>query len=325
MILNNLIGLMVLLTFLAVPVQPARCTEPDCPIFGQGWPTVIWGLKFSPDRKVIASCSSNDEDVRLWDPQTGKVTARLDGHKRWAYTVAFSPDSHKLASGDLDGMVIVWDVRTKAKIYTLKAGSAVADVAFSPDGQILASAHDNHTIRLWDLGTGKSIVTLNGHTDEVWCAEFSPDGKKLCSGSLDETVRIWDVATGKLCATLKGHSEGIRKVKFSSDGKTVRSTSHDQTIRQWDVGSLKIRSTVSIKQPDGFIAMAFSADNKTLATSDEKRVLTLWDVATGKSKRTIKLEKGNSYALAFSPDGKRLATGVCNSMTINEIEMKSDK
>jgi WD40 repeat protein len=64
--------------------------------------------------------------------------------------VAFNPDSQRLASGNWDGTVNLWEVETGREILALQGhGKVVASVAFSPDGRRLATGSHDHTVRVW--------------------------------------------------------------------------------------------------------------------------------------------------------------------------------
>ena len=136
---------------------------------------------------------------------------------------------------------------------------------------------------------------IDGQMPDIFLAEyekslvlsvaFSPDGKTIASGSEDGTIKLWDVATGTLKATLEEHTgvntfNGVNSVAFSPDGKTIASGN-----RVWDSG-----------------------------TSSYVGECSLWDIATGKLKTTLERYAGSAYtgsvsSVAFSPDGKILASG----------------
>src|SRR5271154_4444846 len=80
----------------------------------------------------------------------------LEGHSDSVYSVAFSPDGSRLASGSNDRTVRVWNTATGQVKQTLKGHSnSVRSVAFSPDGSRLASGSDDRTVRVWNIVTGQ--------------------------------------------------------------------------------------------------------------------------------------------------------------------------
>ncbi|MEO0869171.1 MAG: pentapeptide repeat-containing protein, partial [Cyanobacteria bacterium J06642_11] len=95
-------------------------------------------------------------------------------------SVAFSPDGRRLAIGESNGSVQVWDIATSQVVLLCTGHSReVLSVAFSPDGKRLASAGDDKTVKLWDSETGNCIYTLTGHKDWFLSVAFSPDGQTL--------------------------------------------------------------------------------------------------------------------------------------------------
>ena len=116
---------------------------------GQG--SAARSIAFSPDGQWLAAAS--EKKVLLWDTNQGAgQLARMLEHTFRVTTVAFSPDSLTLASGNTSGTVEVWEVSTGQRLYTLDRLAAPArSLAFSPDGRTLASAHMDKTIRLWNM------------------------------------------------------------------------------------------------------------------------------------------------------------------------------
>jgi serine/threonine protein kinase len=107
-----------------------------------------------------------------------------------AWSVAYSPDGARLATGSHDGTVKIWDARTGQELLTLKGHTAeVSSVAYSPDGARLASASGDGTAKVWDARTGRELLTLKGHTAAVSSVAYSPDGARLASGCDDNTAK----------------------------------------------------------------------------------------------------------------------------------------
>ena len=288
-----------------------------------GHTNVVHSVAFNPDGQTLAS-GSFDQTLRLWDVNTGQCLKTLAGHSKVIWAVAFSPDGKTLASGSTDQTAHLWDARTGQSLQRL-VGHAhqVRSVAFSPDGQILVSSSEDQTVRLWDvanprgLDSGQCLKTLTGHTHWVISAAFSPDGQTLVSGSTDQTLRLWDVNTGQCLKTLRRHAHGVWAVAFSPDGQTLVSGSTDQTLRLWDVNTGQCLKTLT-GHTYWVRSVAFSPDGQTLASGSEDQTVRLWNVGSSTkdealdSDQSFKALTGHTYwvvSVAFSPDGKTLASG----------------
>ena len=161
------------------------------------------------------------------------------------------------------------------------------------------------------------LFTLKGHTQWVEFVTFSPDGKLIATGGEDTTVKLWDSQTRREIRALTGHKAGVYHIRFSADGKTLTTTSYDQTIKFWDLKTGRAVRTVPFRARWSLFGAGLSLDGHTLATRNEGDTITLRSLATG---RTIqKLNPGRFRPLAFSPDGRTLATGHQDGVTIWEV------
>lgn len=223
-------------------------------------------------------------------------------------TVAFSPDSELLATGDTNGEIHLWQVANGNQLLSFKGHTnSVWSVAFSPDGRWLASASEDRTVRLWEVATGQAITTLQGHTDWVWSIAFSPDGQRLASGSEDQTIRLWDLNSGKTTMILQGHRDWIRSVAFSPDGQWLASGSLDQTARLWDVETGELLKTLK-GHTKPLTSVAFHPGGQLLATGSLDQTVGLWDIASGTLLNTLQGHTEGIWSIAFSLDQQWLAS-----------------
>ncbi len=291
--------------------------HPQLRAFLNGHAGQITSVAFSPDNKTLASSSSPDNAIILWDVSTGKTIGQiLTVPTNSVSSMAFSPDGKTLASGSWDSTVILWDVATRQMIGQPLAGHSdmVNSVAFSPDGKTLASGSFDNTIILWDVATRQIIgQPLVGHnTWLVNSVAFSPDGKTLASGNSDSTIILWDVLTGKMIGQpLTEHTNSVLSVVFSPDGKTLASGSYDNTIILWDVATHQpIGLPLTGYASSAYNSVAFSPDGKILASGSDDKTIILWDIATRQMiGQPLTGHAASVSSVAFSPDGKMLASG----------------
>ncbi|MEW2558546.1 translation initiation factor IF-2 N-terminal domain-containing protein [Streptomyces griseorubiginosus] len=263
-----------------------------------------------------ASSSLDAPDVRrLTDALLGPsaapraealISRPFVGHANRVASVAFSPDSAKLASVDLDGTVRLWNPETGQELRVITGYAEVSSVVFSPDGTMLASAGDDGTVRVWDPATGEELRTLSGHSGAVTSVTFSPDGTLLASGSLDGTVRLRIATTGEELHTLFRHAGQVLAAVFSPDGTLLASASDDGAVRVWNPVTGEVVRTLAAPG-SRTVSVAFSPNGATLAGAGDDGVR-LWNPTTGEEIGPLPAPAGWATAVLFSPDGRTLAS-----------------
>jgi WD40 repeat protein len=108
----------------------------------------VMNLAFSFTDDLLASCSQ-DRSICLWRTKTGELVKTLMG-RTWPLSIAFSPDSMSLATGDIDGKVTLWDLRTYTEILTLDVPAEIlTSLSFAPDGKALAAGTVAGKVYIW--------------------------------------------------------------------------------------------------------------------------------------------------------------------------------
>jgi WD40 repeat protein/tRNA A-37 threonylcarbamoyl transferase component Bud32 len=290
-----------------VATEPARATL-------KGHDNDVTAVAWKDAQTLTSACATT---IKLWDAVAGKELATLKDADTRSFSLAWSADGKTLASGAMDGKVVLWDVAAREKRATLAGHTGrdwdrdraqVKALAWSADGKTLASGSRDGTVKFWDAGTRRERATLKW-PEYLHTVAWSPDGKTVAASSFDQFIELRDIATGQQTAILKGHSDfPVAGLAWSPDGKTLASASGDRMVKLWDAASGRERAALR-GHTDAVNAVAWSPDGKTLASAGEDGTIKLWDAASGQERATL---RGHTFAVktvAWSPDGTVLASG----------------
>jgi len=191
--------------------------------------------------------------------------------------VAIAPNHQTIASASDDKTIRLWDIDTRALLFTLPGQARVNAVSFHPQKvDLLASSSHDRTVQLWDLQTQQS-QSLAGHRYAVNAVAWSADGEILASGSADKMVKLWS-ATGELITTLEGHRLAVNAIAFSPEGSIVLSASADLSVRVWNYQTFKLLQVLA-GHTGAVTAIAFAPNGQLFATGSEDRTIRLWNTA----------------------------------------------
>jgi WD40 repeat protein len=289
----------------------------------------VAALAFSADGKRLAT-AGQDATATLWDVADGKrlATFKNEGTTGAVHgvSVALSPDAGSLFLSTDDGRMTRWDTAEPAPKDTFLLDSPYV-LAVSPDGKTLAlgASGKQGTLELRDAATGAVRLRLRGHADLITSLAFAPDGRRLVSAGWGAAVKVWELDPFQEAATLRGPVGAVHAVAFDATGATLAAGDDTGSVLAWD--SFREADHDEAGQNPGMVhALTFAPDGRTLATAGGAirkdgfldttwGEVKLWDPATGQLRRVLQDYPPSFGGLAFSPDGKTLATGTGSPTT----------
>ncbi len=267
----------------------AARTSPDGPPWIRVWDPVsgalvsTWqdqGLPYSVaisrdgGRIVVGDIAGTP--ARLYDGHSGRLVARLLGHRQMVYNVAISADDRYIATASYDRTVRQWQTEDGLPVGpVIELEVRPTAVAFDPDGTRLAVATERGEVRIYDRAQGTLLRSFAAHLTWIEDIEWSPDGTRLVTaGRQDHTGKVWDLVGNAPPVLLSGHADNLIRASFSPDGKTIATASVDETARLWDARTGDLLRFF----PGANQTAAFSPDGSSLYTTGLGDYAVAWNL-----------------------------------------------
>ena len=290
-------------------LHPLQCSNMARVLRGQqGWVVALVAL---PGGRVA---SGSGDKIRIWDIESGRTVANLEGHRLPVTALAVLPDG-RLVSGSTNDAIYVWQSDPEQPRRTLVEFAGTVTVLATLSGGRLIGGDD--TLYVWDVETGNVIVELSGHREPVTTLDVLPDGRVIVGD--DDQLLIWNIETGQVEATLTGGEGAITSLIVAPGGERVVTGDEDGSMRIWDVRTGESRPLI-----DGHAARVTALVRRPggrLVSSSFDKTLRIWDVDQARAVAKVRNHQTAVIALATLPDG-RVASG-CADNTVRVLDLDS--
>jgi eukaryotic-like serine/threonine-protein kinase len=246
-------------------------------------------------------------------------SALLEGHRNVVGTLAFSRSGRLLASGDMGGLVKVWDATTGDVVATPHDGrSRIVGVSFSHDDSLLATG-DEAELSLWSVPDFRLVKKLPLKAVRPL---FSPTAPLLALGVNDNRwygnsgeTRLWSWQSDLEGVRMRSLPRAGTRLAFSADGELLATGAGANKVYVWntDTGE-QVLQFPQLTAMD--IALARDGSWVCATTRIHKASPPLWSVRDGADLGALVGDSGSVISLAASPMANVLATGAANQHII---------
>jgi WD40 repeat protein/predicted Ser/Thr protein kinase len=266
----------------------------------------VYGLALSPDGTTLAS-ACKDGVVAFWDarPRPEEEQPRLVELGQFAMPT-FAPDREVLAV-PRNGTVSLFDLATLREVEQLPLlGSDVWMVAYSRDGTLLISGSESGKVRVWSCIERRLLRELDDPNDPGYPDRFWSDGRRLFAVNVAGNAIWWDTLTGRTLQTFPvGPFYGVG---LSPDGRLLAFGTEKGAVHWLNAETGEVLATRSDAHRLPVVGIAFSADGTQAASIGWDGRLAIWNPSSFQLIASFKGHLLGAHAVAFSPDGRRLAT-----------------
>ncbi|MCL7454245.1 MAG: WD40 repeat domain-containing protein [Anaerolineae bacterium] len=244
--------------------------------------------------------------IRLWRVPGGELLRHIEG---WVDDVAFSPDGQFMAQASMQ-VVRLWQIDGWSHAFDLESGlSNLRAIAFSPDGARLAAVSGDGKGKVWQVADGQELTGFGPETGtSIGALGFAPDGQTLASAAMD--VQFWQLPEGRLTATLEGYFPPVSDVTSSADGAMVAAVTAAPWGGEGNVWLLETATGSRRRLPveGAAISLALAPDGSHLALGMWDSSVQLLELPDGELVQTMTGHPAQVQSVAFSPDGRLLAS-----------------
>ncbi|KAI9498680.1 G-protein beta subunit [Zychaea mexicana] len=276
----------------------------------------VYALHWAQDQPQVVT-ASQDGKLIVWEAYTTHKICAIPLQSSWVMSTAFSPSSNLVASGGLDNVCSIFNLKTRdgpTRPARQLAGHTgyLSCCRFLSERQIVTASGDT-TCALWDIDAGVKVEEFQEHSGDVMCLSVLKNNPHIfVSGACDNTAKVWDVRDKrrKCMQTFTGHESDINAIDFFPDGAAFGTGSDDATCRLFDLRADRELNVYSDENNYcGVTSIAFSNSGRVMFAGYDDFKCQAWDTLRNEHVGTLNGHENRVSCLTVSADGMALCTG----------------
>lgn len=259
----------------------------------------VFCCDLEPSLGQFAVSGSEDERAFVWSTTSGDILFECKDHKDSVTCVSFSHDGTLVATGDMSGLIQVWQMSTNSKIWSFET-SDLTWLQWHPSSHVLLAGTMDGDHWMWRI-PGADCKMFTGHGVSTGCCKILADGKRAGVGYNDGSVCIWDLKSAVMLQNIAGefaHNGEVTCIDSYHDNVLVLTGSIDGTAKLINSTNGKVLAILNCALQDNTVpeitveTVGFCSNFPFCATGTLKGQLTIWDIPTQVQRQVCQHEAG---------------------------------
>ncbi len=288
---------------------------------------IITLLTYSPNGNLIASGSAQENSIKIWDINSGKIIGKLEGHEDATTALAFNADGTALISAAKDNKVILWDLLNWTVLDSMTFTTYINDFSLV-EGQknSFLSASESGEVHEWNGGSLTNPTKIYAVDKALTLLDVYEN--LIVSGTTNGKIQVFDRKANQLLAEENVHFGEIKGLQFFNNGQELITAGGGGKVNLWKLGDLENSTSLNASRL-GLNAFDINTSQNQFITVSSNNIIKVWNLQ-GELLQEFKSkdDEGDGQqvkAIKISPDGSTMASSGFqksprgNKMTNNNV------
>jgi WD40 repeat protein len=288
-------------------------------------------LEFNSQKNILLIKTNGlDPLAYIVDPITllaHPFNFEFENSKKFITAAEISPDGNQLATCDLTGEIILWDIEQEKPIRLLGwHGQSAELLKFSKDQNLLVSSYSNGRTLIWTTRNAHLVSHLTELQTKISSIFLSPKNQFIVTSTDTGNVMVSRLNSGRPIAILQNHFGRVRDVTFNQAENILYTTASDGVIHEFDLLEALIKEyqyTDTKKRLQSAKLLEVSINDKLNALASvaspklQKDLSFFKELIAGSNYLIWRISKAVSiFSIQLSPDHQVLALNTFNGQPV---------